>query len=199
MHHSVHGGEVVVAEVAIGILRKEYSFTYLGYPIFYKRKQKLYYQQLIQRIGAKIQGWKERLLSYGGREILIKHVLQSTPIHCLSVMNPPINVLTQIQKMLAQYFWSSCIGGRGRQWSSWKNLCLLVEERGLGFRLIRDISMPLFYKIWWNVRTKKSAWSKYMMNKYCKHKHPTLVMWKVGDGGSQIWKKMLQARDLIYH
>jgi len=104
MHHSVTGGEAIVAEVATGILRKDFPFTYLECPIFYKRKQKAYYQQMIHRIGAKIQPWKGKLLSYGGRAILIKHVLQSTLIHCLSVMNPPSNVLNQVQRMMVQFF-----------------------------------------------------------------------------------------------
>jgi len=104
LHHKVSGGEVVVAEVATGILKKEFPLNYLGCPIFYKRKQIAYYQALIQRTGAKIQSWKGKLLSYEGRAFLIKHVLQSTPIHCLSVMNPPSTVLNQIQRMMAQFF-----------------------------------------------------------------------------------------------
>ncbi|KAK4719880.1 hypothetical protein R3W88_018218 [Solanum pinnatisectum] len=38
-----------------------------------------------------------------------------------------------------------------------------------------------------------------MRNKYCKTTNQNLVMWKVGGGGSQVWKKMLQARELIEH
>jgi len=38
-----------------------------------------------------------------------------------------------------------------------------------------------------------------MRNKYCKTTNQNLVMWKVGGGGSQVWKKMLQARELIAH
>ncbi|KAH0745167.1 hypothetical protein KY285_006824 [Solanum tuberosum] len=41
--------------------------------------------------------------------------------------------------------------------------------------------------------------SDYMKNKYCKRNHPNVVMWKIGGGGSQVWKKMLQARELVEH
>lgn len=58
LHHSVPGGEAVLAEVAMGILRKDFPFTYLGCPMFYRRKQKVYFQQMIQRVGFKIQAWK---------------------------------------------------------------------------------------------------------------------------------------------
>lgn len=35
-----------------------------------------------------------------------------------------------------------------------------------------------------------------MQNKYCKNKHPNEIVWKIG-AGSQVWKKLLQARDLV--
>ncbi|KAH0704871.1 hypothetical protein KY289_009947 [Solanum tuberosum] len=101
--------------------------------------------------------------------------------------------------MMAQFFWSSCIGGRGRQWTKWSNLCLPEKEGGFGFRLMQDLAMALFCKLWWNFRTKPSIWREYMENKYCRKTHVTEIMWKPGGGGSQVWKKMLQARDLIEH
>ncbi|KAG5581996.1 hypothetical protein H5410_052623 [Solanum commersonii] len=65
-------------------------------PFLTKGSDNPYYQHMLQRIGSKIQSWKGKLLSFSGRAILIKHVLQSMPIHCLSVMNPPVNVLNQV-------------------------------------------------------------------------------------------------------
>lgn len=165
-----------MAEVATCILNKEFPFTYLGCPIFYKRKQISYYQHMIQRIRSKIQAWKGKLLSFSGREILIKHVMQSTPIHCLSVLNPPTDVLNQIHKMMAQFFWSSCIGGRRRHWTKCSNLCLPEKEGGLGYRLMQDLSMALFCKLLWNFRTRPWIWSEYMRNKYCKNIHVNTVM-----------------------
>ncbi|WMV24703.1 hypothetical protein MTR67_018088 [Solanum verrucosum] len=199
LHDKVSQGDVVVAEVATGILRKEFPFTYLGCPIFYRRKQKAYYQQMINRISTKLQAWKGKLLSYAGRAILIKHVLQSIPVHCLSVMNPPSNVISTIQKMMTQFFWSSCMGGKGRHWTSWSKLCLPEAEGGLGFRMLHDVSMALFCKLWWNFRTQSTIWSEFMLNKYCKKENQNAVIWKVGYCGSQVWKKMLQARDHIEH
>lgn len=38
-----------------------------------------------------------------------------------------------------------------------------------------------------------------MFNKYCKKEQLKIVMWKTGGGGSQVWNKMLTARDLVEH
>lgn len=199
LHKNVSQGDVIVAEITTGILRKQFPFIYLRCPIFHLRKQQGYYKQMVQKVSSKLQAWKGKLLLYGGTVVLIKHVLQSIPIHCLSVMNPPLNVLSTIHKMMAQFFWSSCIGGKGRHWTRWANLCLPVEEGGLGLRMLQDVSMALFCKLWWNFRTQESMWSEFMRNKYCKKEHPNLIMWKTGYGGTQVWEKMLQARNQVEH
>ncbi|XP_060177980.1 uncharacterized protein LOC132607916 [Lycium barbarum] len=48
----------------------------------------------------------------------------------------------------------------------------------------------------WNFRTKPTLWGAFMSNKYLKKNNPILVPWKKG---SYIWRKMLEARDLIDH
>jgi len=73
------------------------------------------------------------------------------------------------------------------------------NEVGLGFRLLHDMSMALFCKLWWNFRTKTSLWNEYMKNKYCKNMTANQTMWRTGCRGSQVWKRMIQARDLIEH
>lgn len=60
------------------------------------------------------------------------------------------------------------------------------KKGGLGFRLMQDVAMALFCKLWWNFRTKQSLWSDYMTNKYCERFNPNIVMWRPGGGGSQV-------------
>lgn len=162
LHKGVYQDIIIMAEVALGILRKDFPFTYLRCPIFHMKKNKLFYQTLMNKVSSKLQGWKGKILSYGATAIHIKHVLQSIPIHYLSVMNPPLNVMTAIQKMVDQFFRSSHIGGKNRHWVRWNFLCLPEDEGGLSFRRIQDVSMALFCKLWWNFRTKSSIWSTYM-------------------------------------
>lgn len=59
--------------------------------------------------------------------------------------------------------------------------------------------MSLSYKLWWNFRTTNSILSVYMYKKYYKKENPNLVMSKKGKTSSQVWKKMLVARDLVEH
>ncbi|XP_070029963.1 uncharacterized protein [Nicotiana sylvestris] len=57
--------------------------------------------------------------------------------------------------------------GTSRHWASWNTLCMLVEEGGIGFRSLHDVTKALFSKLWWNFRTKPSLWSSFVCQKYC--------------------------------
>lgn len=59
MHYSALGGDVILIEVVTRILRKEFPFTYLGCPIFYRRKQKSFYNQMVHRIFQNCRHGKE--------------------------------------------------------------------------------------------------------------------------------------------
>lgn len=52
LHKGVSQGIIVMAEVATGILRKDFLFTYLTCPIFQMRKKKDYYQNNMNRISS---------------------------------------------------------------------------------------------------------------------------------------------------
>ncbi|XP_060202424.1 uncharacterized protein LOC132630840 [Lycium barbarum] len=81
---------------------------------------------------------------------------------------------------------------RNGHWTSWQNMCFPKEEGGMGLRSLFDISKALFAKLLWRFRTSCTLWSTVMSNKYCKKHIPTLVKCKEG---SQLWKRMLEARD----
>ncbi|KAF3651406.1 hypothetical protein FXO37_18018 [Capsicum annuum] len=122
-------------------------------------------------------------------------ILQSMPIHLLSAVDPPDYAIEKLHKIFAQFFWSNSVGDRSRHWAKWLELCLPQDEGGLGFRSMFDVSKALFAKLW-NFRTKPSLWSAFMSNKYSKKINPVIVLWKEG---SHVWRKMLEARDLIEH
>lgn len=64
---------------------------------------------MVSKVVSKILGWQSKILSYGGRATIIKHVLQSLPIHILSVVSPPTTTLKQIKSIIANFFWDGWI------------------------------------------------------------------------------------------
>ncbi|XP_060202283.1 uncharacterized protein LOC132630733 [Lycium barbarum] len=64
-------------ETITGFVRGHFPFTYLGVPITHARKRKVDYTELLKKIKDRLQTWKGKLLSYGGKAVLITSVLQS--------------------------------------------------------------------------------------------------------------------------
>ncbi|XP_075101706.1 uncharacterized protein LOC142177140 [Nicotiana tabacum] len=160
MHSKVANGLFQEDGSIKGFARGKFPFTYLGRPMFYTRRRKDYYKDLIKKVKAKLHSWKGKLVSFGGKAT------------------------------------SFLEEGRSRHWASWQNLCLPKEEGGLGFRSLHDVSSALFAKLWWRFRTRKSFWSNFMWNKYCKKELPIMVHFR---GGSHVWRQMLNAREEVEH
>ncbi|XP_047261007.1 uncharacterized protein LOC124894352, partial [Capsicum annuum] len=96
MHHLADPVVMERVQLVTGISRQEFPLTYLGCPIFYSKRNMSFYSDLIQKVLGRLQSWKGKLLSHGGRAVLICYVLQSMPIHLLSAVDPPDYVEQQL-------------------------------------------------------------------------------------------------------
>ena len=56
---------------------------YLGLPSLIGRSKKQVFTEIKERVGKKMLGWKEKLLSIGGKEILIKVMVQAMPTYIM--------------------------------------------------------------------------------------------------------------------
>lgn len=66
------------------------------------KEKKEHYDDLLDRVKSKLQAWKGKLLSYGGKEVLLKNVLQSIPIYVLLAIVPSKSVFKELQRMAFQ-------------------------------------------------------------------------------------------------
>lgn len=87
-----------------GIKQGNFPFTNLGCPIFYGRKNKTYYKDLLRKVTRRLLMWQNKLLTFEGKYILINHLLQSTPVYIFSAMNPPRKVIDQLHHIFAKFF-----------------------------------------------------------------------------------------------
>lgn len=60
---------------------RSFPYTYLGCPIIYGRKKKYHFEDLVRKSELRMISWNSRLLTYGGRYVLISNILQSLLIY----------------------------------------------------------------------------------------------------------------------
>lgn len=107
MHANVSHVVTQVMEDITGFNRGKFSFAYLGCLIFYSRKRKDNYDDLLKKVKVKLHSWKGKLLSFIGKATLISSVLQSMPLHLLSALDPPNNIIKPLHKYFARFFGST--------------------------------------------------------------------------------------------
>lgn len=106
--------EVFKIEVVFG------HSIYLGLPTFTLHQKKLQFDYLHERVGKKLEGWKGKLFSSGGKEVLIKSVIQSIPSYTMSCFRIPIGIYLDIERQCARFWWRTA---KGLHWLNWKDLC----------------------------------------------------------------------------
>ena len=77
----------------------------MGLPLFIGREKKACFTKVKERIWAIMQGWKEKLLSQAGKEVMIKAIIQSIPTYSMSVFKLPVSLCKEIETMIQQFWW----------------------------------------------------------------------------------------------
>ncbi|WMV32844.1 hypothetical protein MTR67_026229 [Solanum verrucosum] len=126
-----------------GFSQKASPITYLGCPLYIGRQRIIYYSHLVEKVSKKICGWQTRILSFGGRINLIKHALQSIPIHTKAAISPPNTTIKYVESIITHFFWGMDQDKRKYHWASMETMSLPYDKGGVGLRKLTDICTSL--------------------------------------------------------
>ena len=107
------------------------------------RSKKKAFNRIKDQVSRKIAGWKGKLLSNAGREILIKAVAQATPTYTMSCFKLPDSLCTDLNSLMGRFWWGQKANKRKLAWVSWEKLCFLKVDGGMGFR-----DLKAFGSVW---------------------------------------------------
>ena len=69
------------------------------------RSKRNTFAELKARVASKLAGWKEKLISTAGKEVLIKAVAQAVPTYTMSCFKLPKALCDELTSMVSQFWW----------------------------------------------------------------------------------------------
>ena len=95
---------------------------YLGLPSLVEKNKKNTFNEIKEKIRKKLVGWKEKMLSKAGKEILIKAVAQAIPTYTMSCFKLPDVLCDELTSMIRNFWWGQKEDERKIAWLSWEKM-----------------------------------------------------------------------------
>ena len=79
--------------------------SYLGLSTLVRKAKYQTFAYLKERVWKKLQGWKGRMLSRVGKEVLIKAMAQSIPTYTMGVFLLSVKLYNELDSLCARFWW----------------------------------------------------------------------------------------------
>lgn len=87
----------------LGMDKVHWHDKYLGLPTLICRSKKVSFASIKDKIRRKLQGWKEKLISRAGKEVLIKSVVQAIPNYVMSCFKLPSTFCGEMESIISNF------------------------------------------------------------------------------------------------
>ncbi|KAH1064048.1 hypothetical protein J1N35_029035 [Gossypium stocksii] len=151
----------------LGIKVEDKLDNYLGLPLLVGKKKTFAFQEITNHFSSRINSWSKRLLSFGGKEIFIKVVLESFPTYAFSVFLAPKGVIEDMQAKICRTWWTGKESGMFWLMFPWKSMCHPNGMGGLDFRDLQLFNLSLLGRqVWRLLNCKDTLCYKLLSSKY---------------------------------
>ncbi|WVZ92292.1 LOW QUALITY PROTEIN: hypothetical protein U9M48_038369, partial [Paspalum notatum var. saurae] len=128
-----------------------FPFTYIGLPMYYRKLRNSDWRHIEERFEKRLIGWKGKLLSVGGRLVLINSVLSSLSMFMLSFFAISKGVLRKLEYFRSRFFWQNDLRRN------------TISLNGIRFVNLKNKGKPLY-----KLANEDGIWQRSLRNKYLK-------------------------------
>nr|KAJ0224075.1 hypothetical protein LSAT_V11C200069590 [Lactuca sativa] len=178
----------------LGCKPSDFPFTYLGVPIGANMKYKRHWMLVIEKFQSRLNIWKSKTLSLGGRLTLAKAVLGSLPTFYFSLFVAPTGVIKKLENIRRRFLWGGTDEKKRINWVAWQSVTAPKEIGGLGMGSLRALNLSLITKWKWRLKVDNSGlWSKVIKGIHNLHGKPAQHICKKTLPG--VWSRVAGVQD----
>ncbi|XP_075655168.1 uncharacterized protein LOC142625382 [Castanea sativa] len=204
MHHISNKKSGKVGEMALKLdMSKAYDRVEWGClekimekPGFDERNRRSFFNDLKEKVGKKLAGWKEKMLSKAGKEVLIKAVAQAIPTYTMSCFKILDTLCDDLASLIRNFWWGQKVDEKKIAWLSWEKMCQPKSNGGMGFKKLKQFNLALLAKQGWRLQTDHTS----LVHRVLKAKYfPTceFIEASMGSNPSYSWRNIMAAQAVV--
>jgi hypothetical protein len=174
----------------------QFPIRYLGIPIHYRRLTMAEWKAVEERLQKRLSSWKGKLLSLGGRLVLINSVLSNMVLYMISFFLLPKGVLQKLDYYRSRFFWQGDSEKKKYRLVKWSVVCKPKDQGGLGIHDLQVKNSALLGKWLFKLLTEDGVWQTLLKRKYIGSKPLSQVLWKPGD--SHFWAGLMASKKFFF-
>jgi hypothetical protein len=131
---------------------------YLGIPVHYRRVTNVEWKLVEERLQIRLSSWKGKLLSLGGRMVLVNTILSIMILYMISFFQIPKGVLKQLDYFRSRLFWQGDSEKKKYWLAKWIVVCLPKDQGGLGIHDLEFKNRALLGKWLFKLVSQDGVW-----------------------------------------
>ncbi|KAL9691326.1 hypothetical protein QQ045_011747 [Rhodiola kirilowii] len=135
----------------MGVQGTERHTRYLGLPLVVGLNKKEMCRVIEEKIQKRITDWKYRMLSFAGKEVLVKSVLQALPIFNMQCYKLPKYLCGYLLSTAVRFLWSGDENLKSIHWVRKETMLKSKTVGGLGIRDPEVFNSVLLMKQLWRI------------------------------------------------
>ncbi|GKA26341.1 putative RNA-directed DNA polymerase [Tanacetum coccineum] len=142
-------------------------FTYLGLPVGCSMKRVSTWNVVVEKFKKRLDKWKAKTISFGGRLTLVKTVLSSLPLYFFSLFRAPASIIKKLESVRQRFFWGGNDESKKMAWVRWNVVLKKTKVGGLNIGSLKAFNWALLGKWWWRFRVEENRlWVKIIKSLY---------------------------------